>query len=155
MSICVLSHSDTYDLRRGSLLEGWEDFLLRVRRRKLTRETKCVRCEIKAMCGMCPATGELENGDAENPVDFLCHVAHLRAGAIGIEVPAHGDCEYCVGGSHHQDLMRSADSLKARVAQGETANVGTRGGTRYLPIVTESATSSGGCSSGGGCSTCH
>jgi radical SAM protein with 4Fe4S-binding SPASM domain len=151
MSICVLSHFDTYDLRQGSLREGWEDFLLRVRRRKLTQITKCVRCEIKAMCGMCPANGELENKDAEKPVDFLCHVAHLRATALGIEVPSHGDCEYCEGGSHYQELVRSAGALRKRTRQGQATSH-----TRYLPVISESATAtSGGCSSVGACATCH
>ncbi len=36
------------------------------------------------MCGMCAAHAELENGDPEEPVDFLCHVAHLRALTMGI-----------------------------------------------------------------------
>jgi len=59
------------------------------------------------MCGMCPANGELEMGDPESPVDFLCHVAHLRAHSLGLSVPLHGDCEYCAGGSHYQNLMES------------------------------------------------
>ena len=33
----------------------------------------------EGMCGMCPANGELESGDARAPVDFLCRTAHLRA----------------------------------------------------------------------------
>ena len=33
---------------------------------------------------MCPANGELESGDAETPVDYLCHVAHLRAHALDL-----------------------------------------------------------------------
>jgi radical SAM protein with 4Fe4S-binding SPASM domain len=151
MSICVLSHMDTYDLRRGSLREGWEDFLLRVRRKRTTRHTKCVACEIKSMCGMCPAGGELENGHAEKPVDFLCHVAHLRAQAFGIHVPPHGECEYCEGGIGHQDLMREVAALHER--DGER-RAGTCGQTRYLPVVNEQASSGGGCS-GGGCSSCH
>jgi len=36
---------------------------------------------------MCPANGELESGDAEAPVDFLCQVAHLRAYTLGVSVP--------------------------------------------------------------------
>jgi hypothetical protein len=59
------------------------------------------------MCGMCPANGELENNDPESPVDFLCHVAHLRAAALGIVVPAHGECEYCPGGTRQPELQRS------------------------------------------------
>jgi radical SAM protein with 4Fe4S-binding SPASM domain len=117
MSICVLSHFDTFDLRRGSLREGWDQFLRQVRRKKITRVTKCTDCQIKPMCGMCPANGELENGDPESPVDFLCHVAHLRAKAMEISVPPHGDCEYCEGGSSHALLIDSLESLDKRAAE--------------------------------------
>lgn len=95
LSLCGMSASDTYDLRQGSFRDGWEDFLSRVRQKKITRQTKCVACQLKAICGMCPANGELENQDPEEPVDFFCRVAHLRAHALGLTVPPHGDCEYC------------------------------------------------------------
>ena len=145
MSICVLSHFDTFDLRRGSFREGWDDFLLRVRRKRTTAVTKCVACEIKPMCGMCPANGELENGHAEKPVDFLCHVAHLRAQAFGIDVPPHGECEYCVGGSRHTELMREVAALHGRDGR---ARPKAQGQGRYLPVVNAT-------SSSGGCSSCH
>jgi radical SAM protein with 4Fe4S-binding SPASM domain len=118
MSLCVLSRRDTYDLRSGSFREGWEACVRSVRSRKMTRLTKCVACEIKAMCGMCPANAELEAGDPETPVEFLCHVAHLRAHALGIAVPPHGACEYCEGGERHQDLLDSLARLRA-AAQAE------------------------------------
>jgi radical SAM protein with 4Fe4S-binding SPASM domain len=95
LSLCAMSANDKYDLRQGSFREGWEDFISRVRQKKISRQTKCFSCEIKAMCGMCPANGELENRDPEEPVDFLCRVAHLRANELGLSVPPHGDCEYC------------------------------------------------------------
>ncbi len=95
LSLCGMSSNDTYDLRQGSFRDGWEDFIMRMRQKKITRQTKCFACEIKAMCGMCPANGELENADPEEPVDFLCRVAHLRAHALGLTVSPHGDCEYC------------------------------------------------------------
>ena len=63
-----------------------EGFLRGVRQRKITRPTKCIDCELKAMCGMCPANGELENGDPEAPVDLLCRVAHVRAYAFGLRI---------------------------------------------------------------------
>jgi radical SAM protein with 4Fe4S-binding SPASM domain len=94
LRICVLSR-DAYDLRRGSFVEGWERFILDLRRKKISRQTKCLNCEIKAMCGMCPANGELENRDAEEPVDFLCRVAHLRAKSLDLSVSPHGECNYC------------------------------------------------------------
>lgn len=95
LRVCALSCDDDYDLRKGSFRDGWGGFLSKVRKKKITRQTKCVSCEIKAMCGMCPANAQLENKDAEEPVDFLCQVAHLRAKALGIQVKPHGECEYC------------------------------------------------------------
>jgi radical SAM protein with 4Fe4S-binding SPASM domain len=114
LSICVLSHQEHYDLRRGSFREGWEQFLAAVRHRKRTRVTRCTQCELKAMCGMCPATGELENGDPESPVDFLCHVAHLRAHAFELPVAEHGDCPYCARGEGYERLQRSLQDLMSR-----------------------------------------
>jgi radical SAM protein with 4Fe4S-binding SPASM domain len=95
MSLCVLSQKDAYDLRTGSFREGWEHFLGGVRQKRIRKQTKCHLCEIKAMCGMCPANGELENRDPEEPIDFMCQVAHLRAKALGLSIKPHGECEYC------------------------------------------------------------
>ena len=114
LSICVLSQNAPYDLRSSSFREGWEGFLFNLRQKKIRRQTRCVRCEIKAMCGMCPANGELENGDAEEPVDFLCQVAHLRAYAFDFSISPHGDCEYCKGGGKYEDMMRTLAALKER-----------------------------------------
>lgn len=112
LSLCVLDQEDSYDLRRGSFSEGWENHLRRVRSRKATRQTRCAACEIQAMCGMCPANGRLEREDAESPVDFLCYVAHLRSYALDIPVPAHGDCAFCDGGSDYAELKHMANRLK-------------------------------------------
>jgi hypothetical protein len=87
---------------------------LQLRQRKRTRITKCIECRIQSLCGMCPANGEMENGDRETPVEFLCHVAHLRAAAIGLPVPPHGNCELCAGGSEHEALVESAHRIAAR-----------------------------------------
>ena len=146
MSICVLSHFDSYDLRSGSFAGGWNHFLRDVRARKITRTTKCTSCGIKAMCGMCPANGELENGDAETPVDFLCHVAHLRAKAMNIAVPEHGDCEYCAGGASYPALLHSAELLEA---EKEGKWMGDRSPGGLFPIVGERRAAAGACSSCG------
>jgi len=114
MSVCVISQQDTYDLRQGSVREGWEKFLHAVRTRKRTRITKCVECRIQSVCGMCPANGELENGDKESPVSFLCEVAHLRALSLGLEVPSHGDCEFCHGGAEEARLRAAAERIRSR-----------------------------------------
>ena len=110
LSVCGMSSKDIYDLRKGSFQDGWENFISKIRQKKTTRQTKCFTCEIKAMCGMCPANGDLENGDPEEPVDFLCQVAHLRAYALGLTIPPHGNCEYCKNPLSNQngDLAKSA-----------------------------------------------
>jgi hypothetical protein len=61
---------------------------------------------------MCPANGELENGDPESPVEFLCQVAHLRAYALGSHVPEHGDCPNCAPGAQHAALAESAQRIQ-------------------------------------------
>ena len=144
MTICVLSRMDHYDLRLGSFREGWDHFLHQVRRKKITRVTKCTACEIKALCGMCPATGELENGDPEAPVEFLCHVAHLRAAAMDIPVPPHGDCEYCEGGAMHPALLDSVESLRKRRSENWMNYEEAKG---LFPILKEISDVPGGCSS--------
>jgi radical SAM protein with 4Fe4S-binding SPASM domain len=123
MSICVLSHQETYDVRKGSVREGWERFLLQVRQRERRQLTKCMTCRIRSVCSMCPANGELENGDAESPVDFLCEVAHLRALALGFEIPAHGDCEFCADGRAAGALRESAQRITSREIRAEEWSV--------------------------------
>jgi len=152
MSICVLSQRDTYDLRAGSVREGWETFLRRLRdTRPVTRATKCTACELKAMCGMCPANGELENGDPEAPVDFLCQVAHLRAYAFGLPLAPHGGCEYCEGGEGYERLMDAA----ARLKNGTPAVAEETSAGAFLPMLASVPPEGGAAACGsGGCSSC-
>lgn len=142
LSICVLSHVDTYNVRDGNFREGWEDYLLGVRRQTITRPTKCNGCGLKSMCGMCAANGELENGDKESPVDFLCQVAHLRAETLDIPVPPHGDCEYCEGGKEHELVRSAAEALKS----GEAERIAA---IPYEPAIPAAS----GCGTGG-CGSC-
>ena len=135
MSICVLSQQETYSIRDGSVKEGWEKFLGQVREKKRLRPTKCMSCKIQSLCNMCPAQGELENGDPESPVEFHCEVAHLRAMSLGYEVPTHGDCDCCNGSERHQRLKESA----ARIAAQEIDVEGWKAPAVLLPVLTNSA----------------
>jgi len=145
MGICVISQQETFSVRGVGVKSVWEESLLQLRSRKRTRVTKCIQCRIQSLCGMCPANGELENGDRESPVEFLCHVAHLRAAAIGVEVPAHGECEFCAGGSEHEALMESAH----RIASKEIDVESWVGPQQILPILNNSNVAAGGCGSCG------
>ncbi len=116
---CALSAGDGYDLRAGSFQAGWDPYLSQVRKLKTGSDTKCTRCTLRSLCGMCPANGELECGDPRRPVDFLCHVAHLRAHTMKMDIPAHGDCEYCPGGRHHGEMVKEAKRLNRKVTSNE------------------------------------
>ncbi|HYM62340.1 MAG TPA: radical SAM protein [Thermoanaerobaculia bacterium] len=143
LTICVLSHIDRYNLRSGSVRDGWEHFMATVRDKRATRPTKCTACALKGLCGMCPANGELENGDPEAPVEFLCHTAHLRAMTFGIAVRPHGACAYCEGGHSHEAVRDAAAALRSGSAERIAA-------IEAMPAVASSAP---GCSSGG-CTSC-
>ncbi|MCG5052712.1 MAG: radical SAM protein [Myxococcales bacterium] len=140
ISMCVLSAREFYDWRSGSLSEAWNGFLRQVRARPITRPTKCNHCALKSMCGMCPANAEMHSGgDPEEPVEFLCEVAHLRAATLGLEVPAHGACAHC-----------APDARQALEARGQKLAAPREPSPRprSLPLVAEGA---GACGSGCGC----
>jgi radical SAM protein with 4Fe4S-binding SPASM domain len=82
---CMMARDPSYDLRTGSFKEGWRSFLPRVRGQKVTKQNKCKDCGLTSICDQCPGWSQLEWGDQETPVEYLCQVAHLRAEAFGIE----------------------------------------------------------------------
>src|SRR5271170_4218896 len=144
IGICVISQQETFSIREAGVNAVWEESLLKLRNKKRTRVTKCVECRIQSLCGMCPANGEMENGDRESPVEFLCNVAHLRAAVIGIEVPEHGECEFCAGGHEHESLLESA----RRIVSKEIDVDSWAGPQHILPILNNSSAAASGC---GGC----
>jgi radical SAM protein with 4Fe4S-binding SPASM domain len=131
MGICVISQHETFGIRESGVQQVWENALLGLRARKRTQITKCVQCRIQSLCGMCPANGEMESGNRETPVEFLCQVAHLRAAAVGVQVPAHGECEFCAGGSRHLEVEESS----RRIASGEIDVESWTGPQQLLPIL--------------------
>jgi len=145
VGICVISQQETFSTRNASVEQIWEKSLLELRTRKRTRRTKCTQCRIQSLCGMCPANGELENGDRESPVEFLCHIAHLRAAVAGIAVPAHGECEFCSGGKEFASVMEEARRIETREIDAQT----WVGPQQLLPIL-NNVSITGGCGRCGG-----
>jgi radical SAM protein with 4Fe4S-binding SPASM domain len=81
-----LWHPDcTYDLRRGSLAEAWNELVPRVREMRSTNPEfleQCRRCPIINLCLWCPAHAHLETGELDGFCQYFCQVAHARAGAL-------------------------------------------------------------------------
>jgi radical SAM protein with 4Fe4S-binding SPASM domain len=84
LSPCMLSRSQSFNLREGSFAEGWNQFLPGVIGRPRPLASACAECNLIAICGQCPGWASLENGDPFQKVDYLCHLAHLRAKTFGL-----------------------------------------------------------------------
>ena len=84
LSVCIMSRVPSYNLGQGSFQEGWYGFIPKIREQKLETDYKCAKCELISLCGQCPGWAQLENGNMETPVDYLCQIAHLRAEAFGL-----------------------------------------------------------------------
>jgi hypothetical protein len=83
----------------------------------------------------------MENGDRESPVEFLCHVAHLRAAVIGVHVPKHGDCDFCADGCEHEAVKESARRIVGQEIDVES----WVGAGQILPILNNTTVATGGC----------
>lgn len=147
MTICVLSHKESYDWRQGNFREGWDGPLREIRSRERKRATICTKCRIQSLCSMCAANGELESGDPESPVDFLCQVAHLRAYTLGYEVPEHGDCGCCKPGETHDSLLASAERVRNRSVGPSTWSANARVSNLLNVLQSSDGCGSGGCGS--------
>ena len=52
----------------------------------VVKHSECHSCKLLPLCGQCPGWVQMEHGEDDGPVDFLCEVAHLRANALGVLV---------------------------------------------------------------------
>jgi radical SAM protein with 4Fe4S-binding SPASM domain len=86
MSVCLSSRSPSYNLRRGNFDEAWRVFIPETKARKIKNESKCRHCELVSVCDRCPALAELETGDPDAVVEWICKLTHLRASRFGIKV---------------------------------------------------------------------
>jgi radical SAM protein with 4Fe4S-binding SPASM domain len=88
--VCGMVRRPRYNLRRGSFDRGWHEFLPMVRGMESRAENRCKGCGLISICTQCPGWSQVEHGDMETPVDFLCQVTHRRAEAFGLEVGRPG-----------------------------------------------------------------
>ncbi len=79
LMICIMARQERYNLRVGNFREGWYNFIKEIKDRKVSKDSRCARCDIQYLCGNCPGWSQMENGSDEDPVDFLCDVAQKRA----------------------------------------------------------------------------
>ena len=84
----LLRHPDcVYNLREGSFKEVWEKFIPRVREIRANNkkyEEKCQQCFLKSLCEQCPAWSWMEHGVLDEPVEYICEIAHTEAVWLGL-----------------------------------------------------------------------
>lgn len=77
-----LNHPDcVYDLKKGSVLDAWENFVPKVRSMRSNKKEfleRCKICPLVNLCLWCPAHAHLETGQLDTPVDYFCEIAHTR-----------------------------------------------------------------------------
>ena len=119
LHICGMVRHPSYDLINGSLREAWHSFLPEVRAQTWKKDDPCAHCNFHVFCGQCPGWSQLEHGDSEKPVEYLCQVGHLRAELFRREnmnkKPFHAE----VGGEKNekkdQEKVRKAGSYQGSV----------------------------------------
>ncbi|MEK6693359.1 MAG: radical SAM protein [Nitrospirota bacterium] len=85
LNICIMARKDRYDLKTGNFRDGWNDFLIKLREMSMSPYNRCMGCDLMSLCGQCPGWAQMEHGDDETPVDYLCDIAHKRAEAFGVK----------------------------------------------------------------------
>lgn len=81
-STCMMVPSHTFDLRRGSFRDAWEDFFPTVIGTSRRADSRCDTCQLASACDNCPGWSVLEHGEFGHPNDFLCQLNHRRAEAF-------------------------------------------------------------------------
>lgn len=75
---CTIGRRTNYNLLRGTFHEGFYKAMPQILAQQRTRHSECQACPMIKLCGNCVSWADLECGDPEASVDFLCQVAQLR-----------------------------------------------------------------------------
>ena len=76
---CILVRGLNFSLKKEPFKKGYYELFPKFLSQTSDKNRKCGTCKLMAMCGQCPGWSELEHGDLETPVEYLCEIAHLRA----------------------------------------------------------------------------
>lgn len=75
------------DLENGSLSEALSEVFPRLHDVKAYNPEylrRCARCFLKSLCEQCPARSWAEHGTLDQPVEYLCALAHEQARGLGL-----------------------------------------------------------------------
>jgi len=79
LNLCLEYHFPQYDLRKGSLSDGWKVLVDYAESAKPGKNYRCRDCELWDFCQWCPADGWLERGDRSACLPYFKRLAELRS----------------------------------------------------------------------------
>lgn len=82
MSLCMMSRRPNFDLHKNKFRVAWNEFMPRLLNQKWSFNDQCKYCTLLPLCGQCPGWAQIENGDSETKVEYLCKIANKRAEAL-------------------------------------------------------------------------
>jgi radical SAM protein with 4Fe4S-binding SPASM domain len=78
LNLCLEYRLPVYDLRKGSLSEGWRELVNYVESAKPGKNYRCNNCRLQKFCQWCPAVGLLEEGDRGACSSYYRELAKIR-----------------------------------------------------------------------------
>lgn len=79
---CLMVADLRYDLLAGSFAAGWRESVPLIREKRASAAYGCTRCEMRALCGVCPGFSWLETGAEEGRSEYLCGLGQHRFRAM-------------------------------------------------------------------------
>jgi len=79
---CLMLSGPSYDLLKGSFIDGWQNEIVKLRKIKAPVDYKCHSCNKRSICGSCPAYYENMAGTPETHSQYFCDLGELRLQAI-------------------------------------------------------------------------
>ncbi len=87
---CMMVRWPAYSLRESSFRQGWREAFPAMRNRVRTRARPCDTCRFASACGDCVGWAQVETGDPQGMVPFLCAVTQARAEVFAPGSPGIG-----------------------------------------------------------------
>jgi len=79
---CLMVSTHGFDLRQGTFREGWEGTIPRFREQEIRPGYECHECEMRFLCGACPAQAGMESGSPHRKADYMCRLGEARLDAV-------------------------------------------------------------------------
>lgn len=86
LSGCIHDRIHTFDLSKGSFIDGWNYINACIDSIKITKDFPCASCEFLPFCNTCPADAERQFHNINCVDSFNCELARLRYITFGKEI---------------------------------------------------------------------